>query len=339
MNLLKYILRRLLFLIPTVFGALLLMFVITRLLPGDPVLMLLGPAHSSEENITAMREMMGLDKSLPVQFIHYVGHILQGDLGYSWRAGNSVASELIRRFPATFELTSVAFLLITAVSLPLGIISGYYRNKGPDNAVSIFTVIGVSMPIFWFGLLLIYVFFYLLDVAPPPMGRLPIEYIEPDAITGLILIDTLLAGDFEAFWGGVHQIILPAVTLSFFNLAIIVRTLKADLIETMQEDYIRTAKAMGVGLKTVLFKHALRNALLPTVTMLGAVYGTLLGGSVLTEVVFSWPGVGNFAVESIQYLDYAALQGFILFYVLIFAFINLLVDLSYRLIDPRIQLD
>lgn len=339
MNIWRYITRRLLFTIPTVFGALVLMFIVTRILPGDPVMMLLGPAHASPENIESLRQMMGLDQSLPVQFVKYVGRILHGDLGYSWRAGSPVLDELLRRFPATFELTTFAFLLMIVISIPLGVISGYYRNKAPDNAISIFTVVGVSMPIFWLGLLLIYVFFYLLDVMPPPMGRLSPEYSYPEPVTGLLLIDTILAGDWEAFRGALHQMILPGITLSFYNLAILVRTLKADLIETLEEDYIRTARAMGVGLKKVLFKHALRNALLPTITMIGAVYGSLLGGSVLTEVVFSWPGVGSYAVESIQYLDFAALQGFIVFYVLIFALINLLVDLSYGLIDPRVKLN
>jgi peptide/nickel transport system permease protein len=224
-------------------------------------------------------------------------------------------------------------------SLPLGVISGYYRNKTPDNVINVFTVMGVSMPTFWLGLLLIYVFFYKLGLAPPPMGRLSPEIDFPPQITGLLLIDTLLHGDLAAFLSALHQLILPGITLAFFNLAIIVRTLKADLIETLEEDYIRTAKAMGIGIQMILFKHAFRNALLPTVTMIGAIYGSLLGGAVLTEVVFSWPGVGMYAVESIQYLDYAGLQGFIIFYVVIFAIINLLVDLSYRLIDPRVQLD
>ncbi|MBW1721162.1 MAG: ABC transporter permease [Deltaproteobacteria bacterium] len=339
MSLGRYILRRLVYTVPTVFGALLLMFIVTRVLPGDPVLMILGPAHSSPENVEALSRMMGLDRPLPIQFLTYVGHVLRGDLGYSWRAGSPVSKELLRRFPATFELTTFAFLLMVVISLPLGIIAGYYRNRLPDHMISIFTVIGVSMPIFWFGLLLIYFFFYLLNLAPPPMGRLSPELGYPPTVTGLLLIDTLLAGDLKAFLGALKQLILPGLTLSFFNWAIIVRTLKADLIETLEEDYIRTAKAMGVGLRSVLFRHALRNALLPTVTMAGAIYGGLLGGSVLTEVIFAWPGVGSFAVESIQYLDYAGLQGFILFYVLIFAVINLIVDISYRLIDPRVQLE
>jgi len=337
-NLGRYILRRLMYTIPTVFGALLLMFIVTRVLPGDPVLMILGPAHSSPENVEALTRMMGLDKPLPIQFLSYLGQVLRGDFGYSWRAGSPVIKELLRRFPATFELTTFAFVLMVMISIPLGIMAGYFRNRLPDHLVSIFTVVGVSMPIFWFGLLLIYFFFYLLNVAPPPMGRLSSEFSYPPMATGLLLVDTLLAGDMEAFMAAFKQLILPGITLSFFNWAIIVRTLKADLIETLEEDYIRTARAMGVGLRSILLRHALRNALLPTMTMAGAIYGALLGGSVLTEVIFAWPGVGSFAVESIQYLDYAGLQGFILFYVLIFALINLIVDISYRLIDPRIQL-
>ena len=205
MKLWQYILRRLIYTIPTVLGALLLMFVITRILPGDPVLMILGPAHSSPENIAAMRTNMGLDQPLPLQFVRYVGRILKGDLGYSYRTGSPVVQELIRRFPATFELTTFAFILMVTVSVPLGIISGYYRNKTPDNLVSGFTVIGVSMPIFWFGLLLIYLFFYRLDWAPPPMGRLSPEFDHPATVTGLLLIDTLLAGDGEAFGGSFSQ--------------------------------------------------------------------------------------------------------------------------------------
>jgi peptide/nickel transport system permease protein len=339
MDLWRYILRRILFTIPTIFGALLIMFIVTRILPGDPVMMLLGPAHSSPENIATMRELMGLDHSVSVQFLIYLKQLLHGDLGYSYHTGNPVSYELLTRFPATFELTTFAFVLMVGVSLPLGVVSGYYRNKSPDNIISVFTVIGVSMPTFWLGLLLIYAFFYKLGIAPPPMGRLSPEFDFPAQVTGLLVIDTLIAGDFEAFLGALQQLILPGITLAFFNLAIIVRTLKADMIETLEEDYIRTAKAMGFGIQRVLIRHAFRNALLPTVTMIGAIYGALLGGAVLTEVVFSWPGMGLYAVESIQYLDYAGLQGFIIFYVIIFAMVNLLVDISYRWIDPRIRLE
>ena len=327
------------FTIPAVFGALLIMFIVTRVLPGDPVMMLLGPAHSSPENIATMRKLMGLDHSVPVQFLVYLKQLFAGDLGYSYHTGNPVSYELLTRFPATFELTTFAFILMVGVSLPLGVVSGYYRNKTPDNVISVFTVIGVSMPTFWLGLLLIYAFFYKLGIAPPPMGRLSSEFDFPAQVTGMLVIDTLIAGDFEAFLGALQQLILPGITLAFFNLAIIVRTLKADMIETLEEDYIRTAMAMGFGIWRVLIRHAFRNALLPTVTMIGAIYGALLGGAVLTEVVFSWPGMGLYAVESIQYLDYAGLQGFIIFYVIIFALVNLLVDISYRWIDPRIRLE
>lgn len=339
MNIWRYIFRRILSTIPTIFGALLIMFILTRVLPGDPVLMLLGPAHASPENIENMRRLMGLDHSIPVQFVRYLGQLIKGDLGFSWHTGNPVSQELIMRFPATFELTTVSLILMAICSLPLGVIAGYYRNKAPDNFINGFTVMGISMPTFWLGLLLIYAFFYILGIAPPPMGRLSAEVTAPPTVTGLLLIDTLLNKDIIAFLSAVQQLILPGITLSFFNLAIIVRTLKADIIETLGEDFIRTARAMGISQKRILFKHSLRNALLPTVTMLGTIYGSLLGGAVLTEVVFSWPGVGMYAVESIQWLDYAGLQGFIIFYVFIFAMVNLLVDISYRLIDPRIQFD
>jgi peptide/nickel transport system permease protein len=217
--------------------------------------------------------------------------------------------------------------------------AGYYRNKTPDNIINGVTVIGISMPTFWLGLLLIYIFFFRLGIAPPPIGRLPSEVGFPPVVTGLLLIDTLLNKNFSSFLSALQQLILPGITLAFFNLAIIVRTLKADIIDTLREDFIRTARAMGISQKRILFKHALRNALLPTVTMLGTIYGSLLGGAVLTEVVFSWPGVGMYAVESIQWLDYAGLQGFIIFYVFIFMMVNLIVDISYKLIDPRVQFD
>jgi peptide/nickel transport system permease protein len=264
---------------------------------------------------------------------------MKGDLGFSWHTGNPVIQELLMRLPATFELTTLALILIILFGLPLGVIAGYYRNKTPDNIINGVTVMGISMPTFWLGLLLIYTFFYKLGIAPPPMGRLSSGVDTPSMITGLLLIDTLLNRNFPSFLSALQQLILPGITLAFFNLAIIVRTLKADMIEILREDFIRTARAMGIGQKRILFKYALRNALLPTVTMLGTIYGSLLGGAVLTEVVFSWPGVGMYAVESIQWLDYAGLQGFIIFYVLIFTMVNLVVDISYRLIDPRVQLD
>ena len=339
MNLWQYIFRRILSTVPTIFGALIIMFVLTRILPGDPVLMVLGPAHSSPENIAHTRKTMGIDQPLPVQFVRYLGQLVQGDLGYSWHTGNPVGKDLIMRFPATFELTTVALILMVIFGIPLGIVAGYYRNKTPDNIINGITVMGISMPSFWLGLLLIYIFFFILEVAPPPMGRLSSEVNVPPVVTGLLLIDALLSKDFSAFLSALHQLVLPAVTLAFFNLAIIVRTLKADIIDTLREDFIRTARAMGLSQKRVLFKHALRNALLPTVTMLGTIYGFLLGGAVFTEVVFSWPGVGMYAVESIQWLDYSGLQGFIIFYVLVFTIVNLLVDISYKVIDPRVQFD
>jgi peptide/nickel transport system permease protein len=339
MNIWRYILRRILSTLPTIFGALVIMFILTRILPGDPVLMVLGPAHASPENIENLRQLMGLDHSIPVQFVRYLGQLMKGDLGFSWHTGNPVVQELVMRFPATFELTTFSLILMVLFGLPLGVIAGYYRNKAPDNIINGVTVMGISMPTFWLGLLLIYFFFYKLGIAPPPMGRLSSGVDLPPTCTGLLLIDSLLNGNVASFLSAFEQLILPGITLAFFNLAIIVRTLKADMIETLREDFIRTAHAMGVGQKKILFKYALRNALLPTVTMLGTIYGSLLGGAVLTEVVFSWPGVGMYAVESIQWLDYAGLQGFIIFYVLIFTLVNLVVDISYRSIDPRVQLD
>ena len=339
MNIWRYLLRRILSTIPTIFGALVIMFILTRILPGDPVLMILGPAHASPENIENMRRLMGLDHSIPVQFARYLGQLIKGDLGFSWHTGNPVVQELVMRFPATFELTTFSLILMVVVGLPLGVIAGHYRNRGPDNIINGITVMGISMPTFWLGLLLIYFFFYKLGIAPPPMGRLSSGVELPPMCTGLLLIDSLLNRNVPSFLSAFEQLILPGITLAFFNLAIIVRTLKADMIETLREDFIRTARAMGVGQKRILFKYALRNALLPTVTMIGTIYGSLLGGAVLTEVVFSWPGLGMYAVESIQWLDYAGLQGFIIFYVLIFTMVNLVVDISYTSIDPRVQLD
>jgi peptide/nickel transport system permease protein len=338
-NIWRYILRRVLSTLPTIFGAMVIMFFLTRILPGDPVLMVLGPAHASPENVENMRRIMGLDQSIPIQFVRYLGQLMRGDLGFSWHTGNPVVQELIMRFPATLELTTFALFLMVLFGLPLGVIAGHYRNKAPDNIINGITVMGISMPTFWLGLLLIYLFFYKLGIAPPPMGRLSAQAELPSAFTGLLLVDSLLDKNISSFASALQQLILPGITLAFFNLAIIVRTLKADMIETLREDFIRTARAMGVGQKRILFKYALRNALLPTVTMLGTIYGSLLGGAVLTEVVFSWPGVGMYAVESIRWLDYAGLQGFIILYVLIFMMVNLLVDISYRLIDPRVQLD
>jgi len=337
MNIWRYLLQRILSTIPTVFGALVIMFILTRILPGDPVLMVLGPAHASPENIENLRQLMGLDHSIPVQFVRYLGQLMKGDLGFSWHSGNPVSKELITRFPATFELTTFSLILMVIFGFPLGVIAGHYRNKAPDNIINGITVMGISMPTFWLGLLLIYVFFFKLGIAPPPMGRLSSGVEVPPTCTGLLLIDSLLNRNVASFLSAFEQLILPGITLAFFNLAIIVRTLKADMIETLREDFIRTARAMGVSQKRILFKYALRNALLPTVTMLGTVYGSLLGGAVLTEVVFSWPGLGMYAVESIQWLDYAGLQGFIIFYVLIFTLVNLAVDISYRSIDPRVQ--
>lgn len=328
-------LRRIAQAIPVIIGVVVLSFVLTRALPGDPAVYFAGVA-ADEASIQQVREHLGLDRSLPAQFAIYVGDLLRGDLGQSLTSGQPVLSDLLRRLPASLELTLSALILSCGVAIPLGVMAAMRPGSLVDHACRLLVTAGVSLPTFFTGILLIYVFYYLLGIAPSPLGRLDFLYIEPDHITGFYLIDSALAGDFETFIAALRQLILPAITLALFTLAPIARLTRAAMLQALSSDYIRTARAAGLTRRRVIYGYAFRNALLPVITTLGMVFSFMLGANVLVEKVFAWPGIGSYAVEALVASDYAAVQGFVLAMALLFVALNLVIDLTYTLIDPRI---
>ncbi|ERP97863.1 MULTISPECIES: ABC transporter permease [Stappiaceae] len=327
-------LNRILQAIPVLIGVVVISFILTRALPGDPAVQFAGAA-ATPESIEEVRRSLGLDKPLPEQFLIYVGDLLQGDLGQSVSTGRPVATELASRLPASLELTLSALILSCLIAVPLGVLAATRPGTWIDQLCRILVTAGVSLPTFFTGIVLIYVFYYLLGIAPSPLGRLDFIYLDPPRITGFFLIDAAIAGDWETWFGALKQLVLPATTLALFTLAPIARMTRAAMLSALAADYVRTARAAGLGPGMVLYGYAFRNALLPVVTTLGMVFSFVLGANVLVEKVFAWPGIGSYAVEALVVSDYAAVQGFVLAMALLFVILNLLIDLSYSLIDPR----
>jgi peptide/nickel transport system permease protein len=278
---------------------------------------------------------MGLDKPVIVQYGIFLADALRGDLGSSIVTGRPVTTELLARLPATLELTAFAMLVAILVGVPVGVISAVKQYSLLDKFTSVLALTGISMPIFWLAMILIVIFFVNLGWLPFP-GRLSTGYAVT-SITGLVLVDSLLTLNFAAFWDGLKHLILPAIALGTIPMAVIMRMTRSSMLEVMGEDYVRTARAKGVVPWRVIFKHALRNAMLPTVTVIGLQAGLLMGGAVITETIFSWPGVGQIAYDSVNRRDYAMIQGVVLYGATLFVLVNLLVDVLYAVLDPRVR--
>lgn len=329
---------RLLQSIPSVIGIIIVTFVLTRALPGDPAVYFAGPAATAD-SIQEIRVSLGLDKSLPEQFLIYVKDLVQGNLGNSISTGLPVVEELQRRLPASLELTFLALLFSISVALPLGIAAATRPNTWVDQLCRVIVTAGVSLPVFFTGLFMVYVFYYLLGIAPSPLGRLNIIFLAPPSVTGFYTIDALLDGDVELFGAALAQLVLPAITLGTFTLAPLARMTRGAMIQVLSSDFIRTARASGLKRHTVLYTYAFRNALLPILTTLGMVFSFMLGSNVLVEKVFAWPGIGSFAIEALVVSDYAAVQGFVLAMAILYVVLNLIIDILYTLVDPRVGLD
>jgi len=330
----NYIIRRLLSLIPTLFGVSIIVFLFLRMIPGDPALAL-GGEHATEATVERIREEFGLNKSLPEQYITYMGKVLRGDLGRSILSKRPIADEIRVRFPATLELSVCALIVALVVGLPAGIISATKRNTPIDNIAMVGSLLGISMPIFWLGLMLNWFFAVELGWLPS-VTRLDAS-IDLQRITNLIIVDSILTGNAEALLNGIKHLILPSVALSTISMAIIARMTRSAMLEVLEQDYIRTARAKGLIERVVTVRHALKNALLPVITVLGLQVGVLLSGAVLTETIFAWPGIGRWLYLSILSRDYPIVQGMALFITALFLVVNLLVDVSYALVDPRIR--
>ncbi len=338
MGTLRVVLKRLLAALPNLAGVVVITFLLTRALPGDPAAYFAGGA-ATQEAIDQVRRQLGLDRTLPEQFLLYVGGLLKGDFGLSITTGQPVLQELLSRLPASIEMVLLALALSCAVALPLGVMAASRPGSWIDQLCRVVTTAGVSLPTFFTGLLLSYVFYFLLGWAPAPLGRLDPVFSPPPQVTGLYLVDALLVGDLALWWASLKQLILPVVTMALFVLAPIARMTRASMLQVLSSDFVRTARASGLSTTTVRVRYALRNALLPVVTTLGMVFGFMLGSSVIIEKVFGWPGVGSYAIDALTASDYAPVQGFVLAMGVLFVLLNLLVDVLYTLIDPRISLE
>lgn len=312
-------------------------FLLAHAVPGDPITAILSERQANNPEVrAALEERWGLDKPLPIQYVYYIGNLLRGDWGESISKRTPVAQELRTRVPATIELASYALAFAVIIGIPLGIVSALNHDRWPDHIARFITLIGTSIPVFWLGLLLLYVFFYRLEWLPGP-GRLDVGMNAPPTITGMVTVDAAIHGDWDVFAAAVKRLILPSIVLGSFAMGILARMLRSSLLASLGDDYVRTARAKGLGERSVVAGHALRNALIPTVTVLGLTTAGLLAGAVLTETIFSWPGVGSFAVSAAVKLDYPALLGVTLVVAIIYVFVNLLVDIIYGLLDPRIR--
>lgn len=330
-----FVLRRLLGTIPTLAGVVVATFLLTRLLPGDPAVFFASNPAADAATIQAIRAHLGLDQPLWRQFLIHLGQLLQGDLGLSITTGQPVGRDMLQRLPASAELTLAAFLLAVAVALPLGILAALRPGSLPDHACRLLAATGASLPSFVSGLLLVYLFYHELGLAPEPIGRLDPFVPPPPAVTGFLLADTLLAGDAQGFRSALGRLVLPSVTMALFALAPLARMTRASMLATLSSDFIRTARAGGLRWRTIVLSYALRNAMLPIITTLGLVFSYMLGANVLVERIFAWPGVGSYALDALLSLDYAPVQGFMLVMAAIIVLVNLLADICCALADPR----
>ena len=331
---LGYISRRLFHLLLIMVGVSVLVFLMLRMIPGDPARLLLGE-YASPDELARLRTQLGLDQSYLTQYAIYIKNLVQGDFGKSVRTGAPIVNEIGVRLLATIELSMAAMLIATILGIAAGVVSSVKQYSIFDYGSMFLALIGVSMPIFWLGLMLIYLLSVKFPILPM-MGRVTMG-LEAPPVTGLVVIDTLIAGQMGGFLDSLRHLILPSFTLATIPMAIVARITRSSMLEVLNKDYVRTARAKGLDEIIVILRHALRNAFLPVVTVLGLNLGLLLGGAVLTETIFSWPGLGRYVVDSLMARDYAAVQGCILIFAVIMALINLVVDLVYVILDPRIR--
>lgn len=327
--------RRLLMLIGVLFGVTLITFTISHLVPGDPAQLMAGP-RASDEAIAALRAQLGLDRPLYVQYLTFLGNLVQGDLGVSVLTQRPVLQELVGYFPATIELMLVSLTLSIALGVALGIAAAVYEGRWIDHGLRLIAIVGVSAPRFVTALLLLLFFYGELNLLPGG-GRFDPALAMPPSVTGFLLIDSLLAGDFAAFADAAMHMVLPTLTLAVSTSGGFMRLARTSMLEALSQDYIRTARAMGLRRRTIILRHAFRNALMPLVTVIGMAVGTLLFGSVIVETIFAWPGAGSYVLNAIFSLDFPVIMGFTVIVSVVYVVTNLVVDLVYLVIDPQIR--
>ena len=334
---LQYIVQRFMWMVVSLIGISLITFVVSHVVPADPIRAVAG-MEALGEQVEVLRRKYGLDRPLPEQYLRWVVNLAHGDLGLSIRTGQPVTEDLRRYAPATAELALAAIFLVGIVGLPLGVVSALNKDGILDHLSRIIALSGVSMPIFWVGLILQIVFFSRLGVLPAD-GRIDIMISPPPRVTGLYTVDSLLAGDIETFKNAARHLILPAVNLAFGSLAVLTRMVRSSMLDVLGEDYVRTARAKGLRERRVIILHALRNALIPIVTTMALQIGALMGGVFLVELLFSWPGLGFYAMRSITLIDFPSIMGVAILMTTVYAIFNLLADLLYGLLDPRISIE
>ena len=332
----QYAVKRLLTIVPVLLGVSIIVFSFIHIIPGDPAVVMLGE-RATPQRVAEVRVQLGLDKPLYTQYLIYAGKVLRGDFGASILRGDPVLWDLVRRFPATVELACSAILIAVSIGVPMGIVSAVWRNSAFDGASRLVALTGVSMPIFWLGLMLAWFFGVVLGWFPTGF-RLGTD-VTLRTITHFTILDSLLTENWAALRSGLRHLVLPALALSTIPMAVIARMTRASLLEVLSQDYIRTAEAKGLPQRSVVLQHAMRNALLPVMTVTGLQIGRLLAGAILTETIFSWPGIGLWIYESIQARDYPIVQGATLFIATIFVTVNLITDVLYAVVDPRIRYD
>jgi peptide/nickel transport system permease protein len=333
----RIVVQRLLMMVPLMVGMTLISFIVSHTLPADPVGANLGQRSMEDPAIVAaFRAQWGLDKPLPQQYLTYLQNLLQGNLGLSIRTHMPVADDIGRYLPASAELAIIATLVGTVIGIPFGVVSAVRRNEWIDHVVRALSLLGVSSPVFWLGLVALYIFYFRLGWLPGP-GRLDVGMAEPTHVTGMYTFDSLLTGDWAAFGSSLRHLVLPGLVLASVYLGLVTRMTRSSMLEVLSADYVRTARGKGLRGRAVIYRHALSNALIPTVTVLGLAFGDVLAGTVLTETIFSWPGIGRYAYQSAVTLDFPAIMGVSLVIAAVFISVNLATDLTYVFLDPRLR--
>jgi peptide/nickel transport system permease protein len=331
------ILRRIVMMVPLLVGMTLIAFVISHSVPADPVAANLGQQAAENPQIVAtFKAQWGLDKPLPEQYVTYLANLVRGNMGMSIRTHQPVAQDLGRYLPASAELAIMATVVGIVIGIPFGVISAVRRNQWVDHVVRAVSLLGVSSPVFWLGLVVLYLFYYRLGWLPGP-GRLDVGMAEPHHITGMYTFDSLLTGNWPALYSSVRHLILPGLVLASVYVGLVTRMTRSSMLEVLNADYVRTARGKGLRERSVIYTHALSNALIPTVTVLGLAFGDILAGTVLTETIFAWPGIGRYAFQSAVTLDFPAIMGVSLAIAFIFITVNLATDIMYFVLDPRLR--
>lgn len=336
MSLWLYVVRRLVLMVPVIVGILFVTFSITHLIPRNPVYALVG-SFADEQLVRDTIERLGLDQPLTVQFSRYVGNLARGDLGTSIRTGRPVLEEIVHRLPATLELTTSALVLAVVGGVLLGTYAALHRGRAADHVTRALVLAGNSLPDFWLGLIVMFVFYLVLGWAPPPTGRLDSGLVPPPAVSGFYVLDALLAADAVVMRSALGHLALPALTLAVVVMAPIARVVRANMIEALNSPFVRCAEAHGLRPRRILYGYAFRNAMLPLVSLIAIVYGNLLGGAVMVEAIYAWPGLGQWAVDGIQAQDYPAVQAFVLMTALFYMAVYLVTDVIVAMLDPRIR--